>query len=420
MHVAYVPEFDAQQRVQGLVAVITDISARKRAEDLLRQANQRKDEFLAMLGHELRNPLAPIRTAVGIMHRLGPAQPPIERARAIIERQVEHLTRLVDDLLDVSRITQGKIILRAEVLELAPLLRQVVEMARPLVDARRQVLVVGELPDAIYVNGDAVRLAQVFGNVLNNAIKYTQQEGRIELKVERETSIVQVRVRDNGMGITPELLPHIFDLFTQAERGADRAQGGPGIGLTLVRKLVELHGGTVRASSAGPGTGAEFRVELPIVHAPTKAAEEPVGDNVVRATAARKILVVDDNVDSADSTAVVLELDGCQVRVAYDGHAALNLAPVFQPDVILLDIGLPSLDGYQVAKQLRAAPKTRHCILVAVTGYGQPEDRRRALEAGFDHHLVKPIDLEALGRLIGSLGDQSTARYHDGELSMKR
>jgi PAS domain S-box-containing protein len=402
MQVTYVPDQDERGRVQGLVAVIMDISARKRAEDQLRLADRRKDEFLAMLGHELRNPLAPIRTAVEILRRVGPTEPRLERARAIIDRQVAHLTRLVDDLLDVSRITQGKIALQTEVVELAPAIQHALETARPLINARGQVLVVDMPRKPLYVNADAVRLAQVFGNLLNNAAKYTKEGGRIEVSVEIERQTVVVRVRDDGTGISAELLPHVFDLFTQAERDADLAQGGLGIGLTLVRRLLELQGGSVRAESAGPGKGSEFSVELPLVAAPTVAAAAHAGDAVAQANAQRKILVVDDNVDSAESLALMLELEGHQLRIAHDGETALNIARAFQPHVVLLDIGLPGLNGYQVAEQLRAAPQTHDAKLVAVTGYGQPEDERRAKDAGFDHYLVKPIDLGALDALLSS------------------
>jgi CheY-like chemotaxis protein len=310
---------------------------------------------------------------------------------------------MIDDLLDVSRITQGKIALRMEVLELAPVLQHALETARPLIDARGQTLMVNIPPEPIHVKGDAVRLAQVFGNLLNNAAKYTQKGGRIELSVELEMQAVQIRVRDNGMGIPPELLPHVFDLFTQARRGEDRTQAGLGIGLTIVRRLLELQGAKVRATSAGPGTGSEFRVELPLVATTAVAAPSAPADSAASANTQRKILVVDDNVDSADSLALLLELNGHDIRVAYDGQTALTIAKTFRPDVVLLDIGLPVFNGYQVAEQLRAEPETLRAVLVALTGYGQPEDQRRVKEARFDYHLVKPVDLEALGKLINSV-----------------
>ena len=403
MHVTYVPEQDEKGLVQGFVAVIMDISARKRFEDQLKRADQSKDEFLAMLGHELRNPLAPIRSAAEIMRRLGPAEPTTEKARLIIERQVVHLTRLVDDLLDVSRITQGKIVLQRETLDLAPILQQALETTRPLINSRRQTANIDFPPTPIFVVGDSVRLAQIFSNLLNNAAKYTHDNGLIELSVEREHEIVKIRVRDNGSGIAPELLPHVFDLFTQSQRGADRSQGGLGVGLTLVRRLVGLHGGTVDGISAGVGKGSEFVVTLPIAPAPASVAP-PVGESSVASVSAkRKILVVDDNVDSAESMAMVLELDGHTIHIAHDGEVALTAAMSFRPEVVLLDIGLPGLNGYEVAARLRRLPGTESAVLVAFTGYGQPEDLRRALAAGFNHHLVKPVDLDALAKLIAAV-----------------
>jgi PAS domain S-box-containing protein len=402
MHVTYVPERNAQGLVQGLVAVIMDISERKRAEDQLRQADQRKDEFLAMLGHELRNPLAPIRTAVEILGRLGPVEPTVEKARLIIERQVEHLTRLVDDLLDVSRITQGKIALQKESIELAPILQQAIETTRPLIDARNQTVNIHIPSMPTFVAGDAVRLAQIFSNLLNNAAKYTHDNGLIELSVEFEIETVKIRVRDNGAGISPDLLPHVFDLFTQADQDANRSQGGLGIGLTLVRRLVEMHGGTVSATSAGLAKGSEFVVTLPVAPAPIKVARSISAPAPSPVAVKRKILVVDDNVDSAESMAMVLQLDGHAIQIAHDGEAALAVAKSFIPDIVLLDIGLPGLDGYEVAARLRGSPVTQGAVLVAFTGYGQPEDRRRTAEVGFDHHLVKPVDLDVLAKLIGS------------------
>jgi PAS domain S-box-containing protein len=408
MHATYVPERDAQGQVQGLIAVIMDISARKHAEDQLRRADQRKDEFLAMLGHELRNPLAPIRTAAEILRRLGPVDPTVEKARLIIERQVDHLTRLVDDFLDVSRITQGKIVLKKHIIELAPVLRQAVETTRPLIDARSQSADIDIPPTPIFIPGDAVRLGQIFSNLLNNAAKYTHDNGLIELSVELVLETVKIRVRDNGAGISPDLLPHVFELFTQAERDADRSQGGLGVGLTLVRRLVELHGGTVSATSAGLGKGSEFVVILPVAPAPIKIAPSVSAPVAPPVPAKRKILVVDDNVDSAESMAMVLELDGHVIQIAHDGEAALAAAKSFIPDIVLLDIGLPGLDGYEVAARLRRSPDTQGTVLVAFTGYGQPEDRRRTAEVGFAHHLVKPVDLDALAKLIGSLGQQAS------------
>jgi CheY-like chemotaxis protein/two-component sensor histidine kinase len=321
---------------------------------------------------------------------------------------VDHLTRLVDDLLDVSRITQGKIVLKKHIIELAPVLRQAVETTRPLIDARSQSADIDIPPTPIFIPGDAVRLGQIFSNLLNNAAKYTHDNGLIELSVELVLETVKIRVRDNGVGISPDLLPHVFELFTQAERDADRSQGGLGVGLTLVRRLVELHGGTVSATSAGLGKGSEFVVILPVAPAPIKIAPSVSAPVAPPVPAKRKILVVDDNVDSAESMAMVLELDGHVIQIAHDGEAALAAAKSFIPDIVLLDIGLPGLDGYEVAARLRRSPDTQGTVLVAFTGYGQPEDRRRTAEVGFAHHLVKPVDLDALAKLIGSLGQQAS------------
>ena len=406
MHVSYVPERDIHDQVCGLVAVITDITSRKRAEDQLKQAHRQKDEFLAMLGHELRNPLAPIRTAVEILGRFGPTEPNLDKARAVIERQVAHLTRLVDDLLDVSRITHGKIALQMQTLELAPLVLHALETVRPLIDARAQTLSVNLPPDPVYVKGDAVRLAQVFGNVLTNAAKYTQEHGHLELSVEPEAQTVKIRVRDNGIGISAELLPYVFDLFTQAERRED--QGGLGIGLTVVRRLLELQGGTIRALSAGLGMGSEFSIELPLGSASEFVAPVEVEAKNTMLDRQRRILVVDDNIDSAESLSLLLESNGHELRLAHDGPNAVTIARSFLPDIVLLDIGLPGLSGYQVAEQLRACRETQHAVLIALTGYGQPDDQRRALKAGFDYHLVKPVDLEALEKLIESAERQDT------------
>jgi PAS domain S-box-containing protein len=402
VHATYVPERDGKGQIQGLIAAITDISARKLAEDQLRQADKRKDEFLAMLGHELRNPLGPIRTSVQIMSRVPSDSPKMKEARAMIARQVEHLTRMVDDLLDVSRVTEGKIALRLETLELGAVIQQAIDTAKPLIDAHRHTLTVSMEERPLYVRADSVRLAQVFANLLQNASKFTPDGGCIELCVEVEQKICRIVVRDNGIGITEELLPYVFDLFTQAERAADRAQGGLGIGLTVVRKLVELHGGRISASSRGADQGSEFTVELPLVPTQTHEMFKKEDKHIPSVSSQRKILVVDDNVDSANSMALILKLDGHETRVAYDGEEALDLATAFKPELVLLDIGLPGLDGYRVAQRFRAMPQTPRAILIAITGYGQPEDQRRAKEAGFDHFLVKPVDLAALAALINA------------------
>ncbi len=383
-----------------------DISDRKRAEEALKQANRRKDEFLAMLAHELRNPLAPIRSAVEVLRRLGPPEPQLQQARDVIDRQVTHLTRLVDDLLDTARITQGKITLRKEKLELMTVIGRALETSRPLIEARRHQLHVSLPQDSMPLEGDLVRLAQVVSNLLNNAAKYTEEGGQIWLTAELSEFEILLRVRDNGVGISASLLPHLFDLFTQADRSLDRSEGGLGIGLALVRSLVEMHSGRVEAFSPGPNQGSEFVVHLPRL---TKAALRGKTAAVAAAapaptpTSCRRILVVDDSVDSAACMALLFRLDGHEVQVAHDGRAALDIARMFQPQVVLLDIGLPGIDGYEVARRLREWPEMQKTILIALTGYGRAEDQRLAEQAGFDHHLTKPVDPDTVEALVNSL-----------------
>jgi signal transduction histidine kinase/DNA-binding response OmpR family regulator len=364
----------------------------------IQEGDRRKSEFLAMLGHELRNPLAPIRSAVEVLRRQGLDHPGLRTARDMIDRQVQLMVRLVDDLLDVARITRGKIQLRKEPVEMAAVAARAVETSRPLIDERRHALTVSVPDEPLWVAGDAARLAQVIANLLNNAAKYTEPGGRIELAVGRDGDCAVVRVRDTGVGLPPETLSSVFDLFTQVDRSLDRAQGGLGIGLTLVRRLVELHGGRVEAHSAGAGQGSEFIVTLPcLTDAPQPAAEPPPAR--VEAGGPRRVLVVDDNVDGAESLATLLKLLGHEVHVAHDGPAALRATADVRPEVVFLDIGLPGMDGYEVARRLRR-PGRNEALLVALTGYGQDEDRRRSREAGFDHHLVKPVDPAVLEELL--------------------
>jgi two-component system CheB/CheR fusion protein len=392
--------------VSGYLGTVTDISGRKQAEQSLREADRRKDEFLAMLAHELRNPLAPIRNAVHVLKLLGPADPNLRRAGDMIERQVRHLARLVDDLLDVSRITRGKIQLQKEKLDLATVVARAVEESRPLIDARGHRLRVTLPPQPVWLVGDATRLVQVLANLLNNAAKYTEEGRDIGLMVEHGQGEAVVRVRDTGLGIPADLLPRVFDLFTQGDRSLARSEGGLGVGLTVVRSLVEMHGGSVSAHSDGPGTGSEFVVRLPALR--VKAASPEDDGEAQRAAAppspSRRVLVVDDNHDTADSLAVLLKVGGHQVRTAHDGPAALEEAASFRPEVVLLDIGLPRMDGYEVARRLREEVGLRGALLVAVTGYGQEEDRRRAEEAGFQVHLVKPADPGAVQALLARRG----------------
>ena len=407
------PIKDPSGRVYRVAGVAEDVTERRQAEeqrrlleDLLRRRNQElaaadrhKDEFLAMLAHELRNPLAPIRNALHIMKHAGNAGPVVEQVRDVAERQVRHMARLLDDLLDVARISRGRIDLRRETVAVASILRQAVEAVRPLIEERRHELTVAPPAEPLWVDADPTRLEQVLTNLLNNAAKYTDPGGRIGLGAGREGDEVVVRVRDTGVGIAPDMLPRIFDLFVQAERRLDRSQGGVGIGLTLVRRLVELHGGTVEAFSPGLGRGSEFVVRLP-ASAPATSAPAESGAGAAAAPTRRRILVTDDNRDAADSLALMLTMMGGEVRTAYDGLAAVEAAAAFRPDVIVLDVGMPGLNGYDAARRIREQAWGKDMVLIALTGWGQEGDRRRSEEAGFDHHLTKPVEPGALERLL--------------------
>ena len=399
--------FAAARLHQNLQA---EIAERRQAEARLEEQGRRKDEFLAMLSHELRNPLAPIRNAVEVIRRLAPHDAKLMWATDITDRQVRQLTRLVDELLDVARISQGKIVLKPEPLDLGALLAECIEAQRPAIAARRQMLNPSLPASPLWVQGDAARLQQVISNLLSNAVKYTPEGGQLSVGAWVEAGQAVVSVRDNGIGIESELLPRVFDLFEQGQRSLDRSQGGLGVGLTLVQRLVRLHGGRVEARSGGAGQGSEFRVYLPWqAQALPDAAQRtasPVADG-----AGHRILVVDDNADVAETTATMLELSGHHVLTAPDGAQALACAEVFEPEIVLLDIGLPGLDGYEVARRLRELPKARRAWLVAVTGYGQPADRQRGREAGFDEHLLKPVDPQALAEMIERVRPTVAARF---------
>jgi PAS domain S-box-containing protein len=398
------PVHDEQGRVTRWFGTNTDITEMRQLEEALKEADRLKDEFLAMLAHELRNPLAPIRNALHVLRQPGADAETAGRVRDMAERQVKHMARLLDDLLDVSRISRGLIELRQEVVDLAALARRTVEAVTPLVEERRHELNVALPPAPVRVKGDPTRLEQVLTNLLNNAAKYTAPGGRIWLDVGAEGGAAVVRVRDSGVGIPPEMLPKVFDLFVQAERKLDRAPGGVGIGLTLVRKLVAMHGGTVEAASPGPGQGSTFVVRLPArAEAPADAPDAWAGATAASAPPRRRVLVVDDNRDAADSLAVLLRLTGQEVRVAYDGPSTLAQAGEFRPALAFVDIGMPGMDGYEVARRLRRQPGLEDTVLVALTGWGQEEDRRRSAEAGFDCHLVKPVEPDALGTLLADL-----------------
>ncbi|HZR10822.1 MAG TPA: ATP-binding protein [Myxococcales bacterium] len=372
------------------------------------EADRRKDEFLAMLGHELRNPLAPIVTALQLM-RLRDASAH-DRERAVIERQVQHLMRLVDDLLDVSRITRGRIQLRLEPLDVKGIVAKAVEMASPLFEARAHRLDVRLPQQPLPVRGDAARLAQALSNILNNAAKYTEPGGAIFVHAERQDGEILIRVRDNGIGIAQAMLPRVFDLFTQEPRSLDRSQGGLGVGLTIVRSLIELHGGKVTAFSEGAGRGSEFEIRLPA--AKKQRVEDGDGAKSMppqRDAAAARVLIVDDNVDAASVLADALSHLGYSTAVAHDGPSGLLTARTFQPRVILLDIGLPVMDGYELASRLRAEAGSGMPALVAITGYGQSADKQRAETAGFSEHLVKPVDLNTVLAVVGRLTGERSA-----------
>jgi two-component system, sensor histidine kinase len=387
----------------------------EQARDAEAQAARRKDEFLAMLAHELRNPLAPVRNALHIlMHGRGDDPERRAQLQAMMSRQIDHMVRLVDDLVEVSRLSRGTVHLQRERLDLRDILRNATELSQPLIDAGGQRLELDFPDQPLPVDADPVRIAQVFGNLLNNAAKYSGRGDRIVLSARREDGQAVVSVRDSGMGIEPEVLPRVFDLFTQGRRSMPQAQDGLGIGLALARNLLEMHGGRIAAHSDGPGTGAEFVARLPLASSlarpesrslPAPAAPATT-DATGRPGAPARVLVVDDNVDAANSLAMVLESIGLPHRVAHDGEAALREADAFAPQVVLLDIGMPGMDGYEVARRLRRRPATRDAMLVAVTGWGQPQDRRRSREAGFDHHFAKPVDIGALTALLtGSYRD---------------
>ncbi|HVE53148.1 MAG TPA: ATP-binding protein [Ramlibacter sp.] len=403
LHIGMAEAADARQaavRAHQLAAAL-DV-ARASAAELNRQLrieHQHKDEFLAMLAHELRNPMAPVLTGIDILGRLPPGDVARrDRQLQIMNRQMQQLTHLVDDLLDVSRVSRGLIELRHEVLRLDEVLAATIEATRPLVVSRRHSLTRDSKPTGIHVSGDRVRLVQVFSNLLNNAAKYTEPGGRIEIKASRADDVARVSIRDNGAGIPREMLQDIFEMFKQVPGSLDRAPGGLGIGLTLVRTLVELHGGEVQAQSDGPGHGSEFIVILPLVAsetAPVEQQERPASPAV-----SLHVLVVDDNLDAAETLAEVLRMMGAEVSVAHDGAEALHLAATGSPpDLVLLDIGLPGMDGYETAREWRRRFGTG-ARLVALTGYGSDEDRRRALRSGFDAHLIKPVTVEVIEPLL--------------------
>jgi PAS domain S-box-containing protein len=400
---------DAAGRAVGLATVSQDVTERRRLEDELRklaadlsEADRRKDEFLATLAHELRNPLAPIRNALQII-RLSPERPAREQASALMERQLAQMVRLVDDLMDVSRITRGKLELRRERVPLSAVVSSAVETSRPMIDHLGHRLTVTLPEPPILVDADLTRLAQVFSNLLNNSAKYMDRGGHMELTAQPRGGEVVVSVKDAGIGIAADQLPHIFKMFAQVNGSLERSQGGLGIGLTLVKRLVEMHGGRIEARSAGLGRGAEFLVHLPIVVGASDQGTLKEKDEPPARQSSLRIVIVDDNRDGADSLVLLLRLVGNDTRTAYDGEEGVAVAGEFRPDVMLLDIGLPKLNGYEACRRIREQPWGKGIFLIAVTGWGQEEDRRRSREAGFDHHMVKPVDPQELMKFLAGL-----------------
>jgi signal transduction histidine kinase/CheY-like chemotaxis protein len=391
----YQPIREPSGEVSGIFVIGVDVTERALAETALRDADRRKDEFLAMLAHELRNPLAPIGNAAELISRRDLNDAPTRNAADIVRRQVAQLTRIVDDLLDVSRISTGRIELRRETLLLSEVIDRAIETVAPIWRQKHHQISIRSSLEPLHVQGDPARLVQSFANVISNAAKYTQSKGLIEIEVIADDKNACVRISDNGSGIAPEFIPYVFDLFAQADRALDRSQGGLGIGLSVVKRLIQLHGGEVTARSEGEGRGAMFEISLPrvadcAIATPSEGLSSSVG---------RRVLIVDDNVDAATSLAALLELAGHRALTAFNSRDALDLAVSFDPQAVVLDIGIPELDGYQLARQIRQSPGST-ATLIALTGYGQQDDRRLALEAGFDAYLVKPADITALGRLL--------------------
>lgn len=395
-----VPLKDERGHVVKWFGNCVDIDDQKRMEQAFQQADRHKNEFLAMLAHELRNPLVPIRSAIQVIKELGPSDPSLDWARGVIDRQAKQLALLMEDLFDVSSIMHGKLKVRKQPVEFGPLIAQAIEAVRPLIDDRKQELTVSLPPQLVRLDADPTRLIQVWTNLLNNAAKYTEQGGRIWLTAEVMDGQLVVRVRDTGIGVSQEMLPRLFDLFTQVEGSQDRTQGGLGLGLTIVGRLVEMHGGTVHALSEGPGKGSEFVTRLPILpEAPARHRVKPKATSVDEPVC-RRILLVDDNVDLAESLATLMKRYGHEVQIAHDGPTALEAAKKYQPEVVFIDIGLPRMSGHDVARKLRTQPGSEKVLLVAMSGWGTEKDRRLAHEAGFDEHLVKPFSSEVLNKLV--------------------
>ena len=393
------PVRDEDGVIIGASKIARDIRARKEAEGQLRDANRRKDEFLATLSHELRNPLAPIRSVAELLKRAEDLPPDLRAAATILERQVHHMTHLIDDLLDMSRITAGRVRLQREPLDLSVLLAAALDSYRPVLEGARHEVTLSPPTAPVHVEGDRIRLTQVFSNILHNAAKYTPPAGRIRVRIQQEAGEAVVSVRDSGVGIPPPMLKYIFEPFVRLDASAEHGDRGLGIGLTIAKTLIELHGGRIEATSEGPSQGSEFIVRLPAVQ-PLPDEREPSDSSGANRSIGRKILIADDNLDAAVSLSMLLQMMGHETRIAHDGLEAVELAEHFHPEVVLLDLGMPKLDGYEAVQRMAARPWARSSLLVAITGWGQEADRQRAQEAGFHRHLVKPVDLDALGQLI--------------------
>jgi PAS domain S-box-containing protein len=403
------PRFDPDGVYEGHIGCVIDVHDRKTFEEALKEADRRKDEFLATLAHELRNPLAPIRNSVNVLKARRDGDDETAWAQDVIDRQVQQMARLLDDLLDVSRITRGKLELRRKPVKLNDIVQIAVETSRPLIDASGHSLEVAIPEDPITLDADQTRLAQAISNLLNNAAKYTEPGGQIRLTARRLGGDVLLCVKDNGIGIAPEMLPSVFGMFTQLDSSRERTQGGLGIGLTLVKRLVEMHGGTIDAQSDGPGLGSEFTIRIPTTADSPRAVEPEPWSGASRSSLQRKILVADDNRDAARSLSLLLRHMGNDVRIANDGVEAVEAAAEFKPDVALLDIGMPRMNGYDAARQIRKQSSGRGVVLVALTGWGQEEDKRLSVEAGFDHHIVKPLELKLLQTLLERVSPRSSA-----------
>jgi signal transduction histidine kinase/ActR/RegA family two-component response regulator len=400
------PLFDSTGAIYGCVSVCVDLTFRKIAEKDLREADRRKDEFLATLSHELRNPLAPIRTAIEVMRLARGDADVVERARATMERQVQHLVRLTDDLLDVARITQNKMELRCERLDLRAVVASAVESTRAAIEAQGQALEVTLPDEPLWADADFTRLAQSISNLMNNAVKYTLRGGRITVSARGTGAAAEICVADTGVGIEPAMLTRIFDMFTQLQAHRDRTHGGLGIGLTLARRLIELHGGSIDAFSDGAGCGSQFLVTLPLA-GPADEARHQAPPGSRPGLARCRVLVAEDHPDTAEMMRTMLSLNGHDVRIALDGVDAMAVASAFKPQIVFVDIGMPGMDGYETGRELRRLLGDR-VVLVALTGWGQDEDKRRSREAGFDHHLTKPPEPEVLERLIASAIERGT------------